>query len=352
MTKASNVPSHDGIRAFVASDSILSASFLTKHVLTLYTLEPIIRCRLHARGLNDTYRVETAGGETYYLRVYSAEWRHPTAIQTELCMLQHLARQHAKVSAPIGRTDGQFYTPLDCVEGRRWAVLFAAAPGIELGRRGYAEELASRYGEAAAAIHALANSYEGPSERPAINLENLLRRPLRLVKSAIAHRTDDTDYLDDLGKRLERRIEEMAELDIGFCHGDLHGANASESNGSFTFFDFDCCGWGYRAYDLAVFPWGFAYDECETQRIEAMGRAFLRGYMRRRPLDERDVAAIPTFVAVREIWLRGLHIDIGDRFGWGWMNDWYYDHHLRVLRNWDTHFLGHRDAGWLLGTMA
>jgi thiamine kinase-like enzyme len=43
----------------------------------------------------------------------------------------------------------------------------------------------------------------------------------------------------------------MAGLEIGFCHGDFHGGNACQKDGSFTFYDFDCCGWGYRAYDLA-----------------------------------------------------------------------------------------------------
>jgi len=38
--------------------------------------------------------------------------------------------------------------------------------------------------------------------------------------------------------------------------------------------DFDCRGWGYRAYDLAVFPWAFAITESATEYIEAMGRAF------------------------------------------------------------------------------
>ena len=174
-----------------------------------------------------------------------------------------------------------------------------------------------------------------------------MERPLRLVMSAIAHRPDDVDYVNDLGKRLKSQIEGIAELEIDFCHGDLHGANASESEGSFTSFDFDCCGWGYRAYDLAVFCWGFAFDEYSMERIEAMGRAFLRGYVHHRPLGERDIDAIPAFVAVREIWLRGLHIDIGDRFGWGWMTDRYYDHHLRVLREWDTNVLSRPGADWL-----
>ena len=86
------------------------------------------------------------------------------------------------------------------------------------------------------------------------------------------------------------------------CHSDFHGANAGEKDGSFTFFDFDCCvGWGYRAYDVAVFPWAFAIDGSNFERIQTMGRWFLAGYMRHRKLGDVDIDAIPAFVAIRQI---------------------------------------------------
>jgi Ser/Thr protein kinase RdoA (MazF antagonist) len=347
MPDLSDVPTAASIAAFAATDSNLSASSLAEHVLSQYALGVISRCRLHGRGLNDTYKVETERGETYYLRVYYAGRRSREAIETEIAMLLHIAQQNVNVSAPVGRTDGEFVTPLDCVEGRRWAVLFTAAPGKELGRRKYTDELAEHYGETAAAIHCAADSFKGPQQRPALDLEQLLERPLRLVTSAIAHRPEDVAYVGELGERLKTRIEGMADLEFGFCHGDFHGGNAGESNGSFTFFDFDCCGWGYRAYDLAVFPWAFAIDECTSERIEAMGRSFLGGYMRHRKVGDNDIDAIPAFVAIREIWLLGLHIDIGNQFGWGWINDGYYDHHFKVLRDWDKNVLDRHDTGWL-----
>jgi Ser/Thr protein kinase RdoA (MazF antagonist) len=125
------------------------------------------------------------------------------------------------------------------------------------------------------------------------------------------------------------------------------GWNACESNGAFTFYDFDCCGWGYRAYDLAVFPWAFATRQNTTDRIKAMGRAFLKGYVRRRTLGATDVDAIAAFVAIRQIWLLGLHISIGDRFGWGWINDDYFDRQFKVLRDWEKNWLSRSGAVWL-----
>jgi hypothetical protein len=86
------------------------------------------------------------------------------------------------------------------------------------------------------------------------------------------------------------------------------------------------------------------------ERIEALGRAFLTEYLRHRPLGDADIAAIPAFVAIRQIWLVGLHVSLGDRFGWGWMNDRYFDCQLKVLRDWESNFLDRpRTRGCLRG---
>ena len=304
-----------------------------------YALEAVERCRFHHRGLNDTYKVECSQGDTYFLRIYRAGWRSRDAIETELAILLHLTQRKTSVSAPVRRRDGQLLTPLDCAEGSRCAVLFTGAPGNEVARDGYTDELARLYGAAVAAVHSAADGFEGPRLRAALDLGELLERPLRALTSTIAHRPEDVAYVNGLGDRLRKRVRGMTDLEFGFCHGDFHGANACEKNGIFTVYDFDCCGWGYRAYDLAVFPWSFAVRQSPPERIEAMGRAFLTGYRQRRTLGRTDVDALIAFVAIRQIWLMGVHISIGDTFGWGWINDSYFDSQLKILREWEHNWL-------------
>lgn len=332
---------------FPATDSNLCAHALVERVLPLYSLGAISRCRLHHRGLNDTYRVDYDQGGTYFLRVYRAGWRSRDEIETEIAILLHLAQAKVSVSTPVSRKDGQVFTPLDCVEGQRWAALFTCAPGNEIDFNGYSDELAGLYGEAVATIHCAADSFQGRPLRPALDLAELLERPLHLLTSAIAHRPKDVAYVNGLGDRLRHRVQATADLEMGFCHGDFHGRNACVKNGAFTFYDFDCCGWGYRAYDLAVFPWAFAIRQNTTERIEAMGRAFLKGYVRRRTPGLADIDAMAAFVAIRQIWLLGLHIGSGDRFGWGWINDGYFDTQLKVLRDWEKDWLSRSGASWL-----
>ena len=343
MATPTGVSTAASVSALAATDSSLSPTFLIDHILNRYALGAISRCRLHSRGLNDTYKVESQLGDTYYLRVFRAGWRTRAAIQAEIEVLLHLGQQ-VRVSTPAARADGQFLTPLDCLEGRQWAVLFTAAPGKELTRRSYTSEHAMLYGEAAAVVHCAADSFMGSRNRTPLDLEYLLERPLHLVTAEIVHRPEDVAYIERLGDRLRNCIHGMSGLEIGFCHGDFHGANACEAEGSFTFFDFDCCGWGYRAYDVAVFPWAFAIDESTTERIQAMGRSFLAGYLRHRKLGDIDLDAIPAFVAIRQLWLMGLHVGLGDRFGWGWINDGYFDRQLKVLRDWEKNYLDQSGA--------
>jgi Ser/Thr protein kinase RdoA (MazF antagonist) len=335
---------------FPVLDSNLSADALAQHVRGQYPIAAIVRCRLHERGVNDTYKIETDDGTRYFLRVYRAGRHRRAEIDTELAVLDHLARDGAPVSVAVARTDNRAVTPLDCAEGERWAVLFTAAPGSDIDPRAYSEsdERAHRYGEAVARIHRAADGFAGPQERVPLDLEGLLERPLRRIAPLLAHRPADHDYMTQLGNGLRSRVESADGLETGFCHGDLGGVNACEAEGSLTFYDFDCCGWGYRAYDLAVFPASFAMGMFPPDRIEALGRAFIAGYMRGRPLAPADIAAIPVFVAVRNIWLMGLQIELADRlFGWGMIGDPYFDHHLRILRDWEANFLG-RSADWLL----
>jgi Ser/Thr protein kinase RdoA (MazF antagonist) len=330
-----------------AVDSNLVPEAVAEAVLRHYVLPVVTRCRLHTRGLNDTFQVQTATGGVYFLRVYRAGWRSLEQIESELAMLRHLAASGVAVSAPVPRKDASCLTDLDCAEGPRWACLFPAAPGRELAYKSHTPVEARHYGAMAAAVHSAADSYAGPANRPPAELEGLLEQPLRLILATLADRSADVSYLSGLADRLRAGIQQAEPLTRGFCHGDLHGRNANLQDGVFTLYDFDCCGWGYRAYDLAVFPWAFAIGGSEPDHIESMARAFLAGYQATRAVEAADLSVLPLFVAVRQIWLIGLHIALADRFGWSGMGPGYFDGQLHVLRRWEENFLARPSADWL-----
>jgi len=200
---------------FPVTDSSLRTDALVDQVLPPYGLGPISRCRLHRRGLNDTYKIETGRNETYFLRVYRHGWRNREQIETEIAILSHLARYGVSVSVPLVRVDGRSLMPMECAEGTRWSVLFTAARGKELDQKAYTETLAEVYGAAAAAIHGAADGFDGHRRRPPLDLDELLERPLGLVLSMIARRADDVSYVMELGDRLRRRIQDTPGLEVG-----------------------------------------------------------------------------------------------------------------------------------------
>ena len=101
-----------------------------------------------------------------------------------------------------------------------------------------------------------------------------------------------------------------------------------------TFFDFDFCGAGWRSYDLANFLWGLSLNKHE-KRAEKW-KAFLEGYRGQRPIRRADLAAVPLFVAARELWILGLQLGNLDRWGRWWVNDGYFDFHLKFLWEWSS----------------
>jgi Ser/Thr protein kinase RdoA (MazF antagonist) len=128
-------------------------------------------------------------------------------------------------------------------------------------------------------------------------------------------------------------------LDSGVCHGDAQGGNAAISEEKIlTFFDFDVCGHGWRAYDLALFYWGVALGKSRLgwndEQVERLWTAYLTGYLERRSLSDLDLQAVPLFVAVRHIWFLGLHTANWGYWGWSAVDDRFFDRELTFLRAW------------------
>ncbi|MFF0829756.1 phosphotransferase [Brevibacillus sp. NPDC003359] len=86
------------------------------------------------------------------------------------------------------------------------------------------------------------------------------------------------------------------------CHGDLQGnfnTNFCEDN-TYTHFDFDLCGYGWRAYDLAAFKLSQILIEEDDELVESLWNAFLKGYTEVRPLSENDRAAVSLMADIEQ----------------------------------------------------
>jgi Ser/Thr protein kinase RdoA (MazF antagonist) len=88
----------------------------------------------------------------------------------------------------------------------------------------------------------------------------------------------------------------------GVIGGDFHNLSTHFKDGEPTFFNFDRCGYGWRAYDIAA----FLSNTNLLQTSEGLSEAFFAGYYAERPLSREEHAAISPFLTLRRIWRMGL----------------------------------------------
>lgn len=318
---------------FPVTHSILSAQALLAEVSSQYACGPFVACTLLKSKLNDTYLLRTEH-DRYILRVYRAHWRSLSAIQYELDLLLHLAKKGRGVSFPLARTDGALLGTVYAPEGIRHLALFTYAPGKPF----YGEAMLanSRWlGQVIAELHLAAADFTSTHERTPLDVESLLDSPLEALRPLLAHRTQDWEYLVHLAAALRENLTTCIAqgLSRGICHGDLISVNAHMTdNDEVTFFDFDCCGPGWIAYDLSH----IRALVTMVQKDQRTWDAFLQGYTDKKMVTEADLAAVALFIPISNIWSMGLHAANGADWGIGWMNDEYFDQQFHVLRTWEV----------------
>ena len=161
-----------------------------------------------------------------------------------------------------------------------------------------------------ARIHLVSNDYPAPYDRQPMDLEYLVDRPVERLNAFWEHsRAEDLDVLQ--GAAAEAKAEIQAILDNeeftpdswGPIGGDFHSANTFfTGDGRPHFFNFDLCGPGWRAYDIASFV-----QNANLFRLgEDASEAFFAGYYAERPLSANEHNAVSAFLTIRRVWLTSI----------------------------------------------
>lgn len=322
---------------FPTQSSVLSAEALTERILSNYALTPPVRCRLATRGLNDTYRVESGDGLAF-LRVYRHGWRTDRETAAELALMTDLHRTGLSVSRPVPRRDGDLLSWVMAAEGERQVALFTPASGEDV--REITTRHAMAYGRPAGQLHAAADAGDRRYDRFQLDERHLIDEPLAAIHQRMGDDDDcagDLEYLTAVAGRVRAHIAALPRTlpGYGLCHGDLHPGNVRFGpDFAPTLFDFDCCGYGWRAYDLAVFVWNSYLERRSPTWREPRWRAFLRGYGAARPLQEGELDAVPYFLVARQIWLMGL--DVRGQSDWlpQWLTPDWFGSMVGYVRRW------------------
>lgn len=323
---------------FPVSSSHLSPAAIASEVLPQYGLGEITKCEYYSGGFNHTYRVTTADGTVYFLRAYRKNWRTLADIQYELDVLKHLDKKNFPAAHPLPTRDGAYFFPVNAPEGERFIALFTLAPGPEISYKIEPEQMAKRYGQAVAEMHNALDDFYSPHPRFQLDLDYFTVQPLKYIEPFLQDHSDDWFYVKNFAVKLRQRLLDLPanELELGFCHGDLQGYHANISpDGTFTFYDFDCGGFGLRAYDLAVFLWCCRLEDAVPARWDP----FINAYQKRRVISELDIKSIPLFVCARYLWHIGVHAQNSPDWGIDFLNNEYFKDHLGRLQKAEEDYL-------------
>lgn len=322
-----------------AQHTIVSPSSLLRIIKHHYPGIGASDCQLLALGCNDNFRIK-GKRQDYAFRLYRYNWWPETDVDEELRFLEALRRRKLNACKPVRSEKKQRYISVDVAEGKRHGALFAFIPGNPLGHNfGKRNNNMFRLGEMVARVHTIADELKQPVQRWTMDFDEIVTKFLDTAPSVLGHREKDLAYLHKLAARLEGVILDQPEdvLGFGLCHGDLHTHNVMlQPDGNLAIYDFDWCGYSWRAYDLATIWWSLPRNE----KGSAPWRAFLRGYSQLGKLSRQERDLMPWFVILREFELLDFQLSMRKHIGSAWLNDNYYDFHIGFFKNWVKQHLG------------
>ncbi len=244
----------------------------------------------HGFDTNLLYRVSSAGGERFMLRLAYPGWRTLEDLQSEAMWLEAIRRE-TSIPAPvvIPAASGEFVLPVG-LPGipQTWnASLMSWVPGRTLGHYLTAANL-SKMGELFAALHEHGSGWQPPAGFTSRRFEHWLSRgePNSIVSDPPAATPSVEvgalpaawrDLLESMHRHVESAYAAIDRRDLRVIHCDLWHDNIKLHLGRLLPFDFEDTVWGYRCHDIAM----AMLDLLETvgdERYPGLLAAFRQGY--------------------------------------------------------------------------
>ena len=234
--------------------STLAPDALLALVLSRYNIGAAQNCQFWHRGLSDVYLVE-AEATPYIFRVSHHHWRSAEEIDFELELLDFWRQRQLPVAYPLRTKEGQLSVAINAPEGKRYGVLFNYAPGrVPLGD--FNSTQSHQLGQTVAQLHRAAEDFRTRTYRQPLTLKYLVEDSVTAVIPFLKHRSAELSYLLEVSGQIQSQLRDLPQKPPfwSVCWGDPHSGNAHfTADHQLTLFDFDQCGYGWRAFDLAKF---------------------------------------------------------------------------------------------------
>jgi len=329
--------------------STIAANEIARVVEADYAFGPLAYCHLFQRGFNDTYELGARSGAKYMARLSGRRYRGPANIAHEVAFLAHLRTCGLRVACALAGRDGRLWRDIETPEGPRAFAVFEHLEGVTLSPTRVSKlddaviEDARLLGAEFARLHTAGESYTGSPSLYRLDRDHLLARPISQLLAA--PRLDDTfrQAFSELGATLGARLAQASpRLSRVACHGDNHGGNTVFSGAPgarvAAWFDFDDCGPGFLAYDLAVFLWqllGATSSASLNADGQALWTAYLSGYRTHRSIPDADFAAIALFVPTRHVLWMSEIVSRTDQTGVRVLSRDWLEPQLAMVRSWE-----------------
>ncbi|AIE73412.2 MULTISPECIES: phosphotransferase [unclassified Synechocystis] len=315
--------------AFPSVYSTLAPHALTNLVFKHYDIEVPKGCRFWHRGLSDVYLVETLADD-YILRISHQHWRTESEIQFELDLLNFLADRDVPVAAPLRHRDGGYALEINAPEGKRYASLFPYAPGgVAIGDLNKTQGFL--LGEMLAQLHQTAQRFKPSAHRPPLTLSYLLDDSLHVIAPFLHHRLEEWRCLIDISMAIKTQLKTIP-THVPYwtiCWGDPHSGNVHfTAEDQMMLFDFDQCGMGWRAFDIAKF--------LQVSMQSGLGRnirdAFLSGYNSIAPLTVLEENCLQALTQTAFIWSWAIHVQTLKLSDYSRLHSGYFKRRLETLQ--------------------
>ena len=314
---------------FPAICSTLSPQALIEGVLIEYELGAINQCLFWHRGLSDIYLIET-DDQSFILKISHHHWRSQSDIKFELEFLDFLYQNQLPVANPLKTKSENLYVTVRAVEGDRYAALFPYAPG-SIPQGDLSIEQSTIMGQTLGKVHQKSWEFKNTTPRQPLDLTYLLDNSWGIIVPYLGDRHDDLSYLAETIFQIKQQLvclEKTSPL-WGVCWGDPHSGNVHFTpDNQITLFDFDQCGYGWRAFDLAKFL-QVSLNAGINRKVKD---ALFVGYQQVQPLTDAETSSLQALTQVAHIWAWAISINASVIHNWSKLDSFFVNRHLNQLK--------------------
>ncbi|TNE49287.1 MAG: hypothetical protein EP343_12275 [Deltaproteobacteria bacterium] len=265
--------------------------------------------KLLCNEYNCVFRVDTACGNTYALRICKPQAARERTLSLEASWLYELGSSaDFEVPAPIPSQDGSLYSLVadPGVPEERYCILFRWIKGLDLAKRFTMDNLV-RYGALAATLHKHGARFKQPKDAQPLVYKDVNPYEDPWVLEDPEHTqtlpTGLQNVIPQAIEHVKHHIQQLQETEsMQVIHGDLHAYNVKAYRNKLSPIDFEDLVWGYPVQDLGIlFFYMWSNEEYAKQR-----EAIERGYRQVREWPEQLPGQVDAFIVGRALVLLNL----------------------------------------------